>query len=162
MSENLMDTELFQPYDEESETEAVQEDVKKYLTFISDGLVFGVDSSYVMEIITSHVITMLPMVPDFVKGIINLRGQIIPIIDIRMRMHKPMQEPNEKNCIIVLDIDTVSIGIFVDEVWQVADVNEENISPMPNNSAQELVSGMLSLQDGTTMLLLDCDQLILI
>ena len=61
---------------------------QKYLMFLSDGLDFAVKASYVMEIITNHDITTLPMVPDFIKGIINLRGQIIPIIDIRTKMGK--------------------------------------------------------------------------
>ena len=59
---------------------------ERFLTFSSDGLNIGVSTNYVIEIITNHTITMVPLVPDYVKGIINLRGQIIPIIDIRLRM----------------------------------------------------------------------------
>ncbi len=65
---------------------------ERFLTFSSDGLNIGVSTNYVIEIITNHAITMVPLVPDYVKGIINLRGQIIPIIDIRLRMGKPSIE----------------------------------------------------------------------
>ena len=138
----------------------IKEDTKKFLTFLSDGLTFAVDAGYVSEIITNHTITVLPHVPSFIKGIINLRGQIIPIIDIRERMHKPMLENTESSCIIVLDINSVSIGIFVDTVSHVVDVYESNISPMPPNSSQELVKGMMSLSKEMVILFLDCELLI--
>ena len=136
------------------------ENTRKYLTFLSDGLVFGVKVDYVTEIITNHSITMLPMLPNFIKGIINLRGQIIPIIDIRLRMNKLEEINNETSCIIVLNIDSVSIGILVDMVSQVIDVNEDKISQPPANTKQDLINGILSLSDGTVMLLLDCELLI--
>ena len=138
----------------------IKEDTKKFLTFLSDGLTFAVDAGYVSEIITNCTITVLPHVPSFIKGIINLRGQIIPIIDIRERMHKPMLENTESSCIIVLDINSVSIGIFVDTVSHVVDVYESNISPMPPNSSQELVKGMMSLSKEMVILFLDCELLI--
>ena len=138
----------------------IKEDTKKFLTFLSDGLTFAVDAGYVSEIITNYTITVLPHVPSFIKGIINLRGQIIPIIDIRERMHKPMLENTESSCIIVLDINSVSISIFVDTVSHVVDVYESNISPMPPNSSQELVKGMMSLSKEMVILFLDCELLI--
>ena len=66
----------------------IKEEPKKFLTFLSDGLTFAIDATNVGEIITNYSITIVPNVPSFIKGIINLRGQIIPIIDIRERMHK--------------------------------------------------------------------------
>ena len=138
----------------------VKEDTKKFLTFLSDGLTFAVDAAYVAEIITNYPITVLPHVPSFIKGIINLRGQIIPIIDIRERMHKMPLENTDSSCIIVLDIDAISIGIFVDTVSHVVDVYESSISSMPPNSSQELVKGMMSLSKEMVILFLDCELLI--
>lgn len=135
-------------------------DTVKYLTFVSDGLTFGVNASQVTEIITNHHITILPMVPQFIKGIINLRGQIIPIIDIRLRMNKPETEYNDSSCIIVLNINSVSIGIFVDTVSQVVDIDETKISPPTANNKQELVNGIISLANDKVILLLDCDLLV--
>lgn len=127
--------------------------MKKYLIFESDNLLFGANVDYVVEIITSHMITHLPMVPQYVKGIINLRGQIIPIIDIRLRLGKPQ---GEDCCVIVLNIDGTYLGILVDAVAQMTDIQKDMILPMPLNSSQKLVSGMCSLPDGRTMMVLDC------
>lgn len=147
--------------DEESLTNQQGDITTKYLTFLSDDLLFGVNASHVTEIITNHHITILPMVPDFIKGIINLRGQIIPIIDIRLRMGKMEAEYDDTSCIIVLNINNVLIGIFVDTVSQVVDLDESQISPPTANNKQELVNGIISLSNGKVLLLLDCELLIL-
>ena len=132
------------------------ESIRKFLTFVSDKLFFGIDASYVTEIIINHNITFLPMVSHYIKGIINLRGQIIPIVDIRLRMGKPAyEEQNGTNCIIVLNIDSIMIGILVDSVRQVLDVDTSRISPPTANNCEELVNGMITLSDGSTMLVLD-------
>lgn len=144
----------------EINNERRDENTKKYLTFLSDNLVLGVKVDYVTEIITNHSITMLPMLPDYIKGIINLRGQIIPILDIRLRMNKLENKTNETSCIIVLNIDSIYIGILVDMVSQVLDINEDKISPPPANNKQELINGILSLPDGTVLLMLDCNLLV--
>lgn len=132
----------------------------KYLTFFTDNLLFGVNASYVVEIIINHAFTSLPMTPDYVKGIINLRGQIIPIIDIRLRIGHPAAETDSTVCIIVLDIEGTQIGILVDRVAQMVDIDETQLSASPV-SDQQLVSGMISLEDsGETMLVLDCARMI--
>lgn len=140
--------------------ETIAEDRERFLTFMSDGLTFAVSTNYIIEIVTDYAITFLPMVPDFVKGIINLRGQIIPIIDIRLRLGKMPIDYTRTTCIIVLEINAVSIGIVVDSVSQVLDINKENISSVPVNNQQEMVNGMISLDDGSVVLLLDCAELV--
>lgn len=132
---------------------------RKYLTFTSDGLHFGLNASYVIEIITSHSITHLPMVPNYVKGIINLRGQIIPIIDIRLKMNKPEIEYTEKSCIIVIDVDGIAAGILVDSISNVLDINYEEISAPPKNNEQDLVNGIISLPEAVVMML-DCKKFV--
>ena len=133
---------------------------ERFLTFSSDGLNIGVSTNYVIEIITNHAITMVPLVPDYVKGIINLRGQIIPIIDIRLRMGKPSIDYTSSTCIIVLNIDSVQIGIVVDAVQQVMDIDQSQISPVPVENQQELINGMVSSGDRSVILFLDCEQLV--
>lgn len=133
-------------------------DSQKFLIFVTDDLKLGVDAGFVVEIITNHVITYLPMVPSYVKGIINLRGQIIPILDVRERLGKPSKEDS---LVVVLNIDGTQIGILVDSVDQMVDVPRESILPVPARSAQKLVSGMCTLPGGTdTMMVLDCAQLL--
>lgn len=133
---------------------------ERFLTFSSDGLTIGVSTNYVTEIITNHAITTLPLVPDYVKGIINLRGQIIPIMDIRLRMGKMPIEYTSTTCIIVLNIDSTSIGVIVDAVQQVIDIDKERISSVPVENQQELINGMISSGDRSVILFLDCEQLI--
>lgn len=144
--------------EEESELTAGQDiDTNKYLLFVSDQLLFGAQADYVVEIITSHPITALPLVPSYIRGIINLRGQIIPILDIRELLH---QEPVKRECIIILNIDDSLVGILVDTVQKMIDVRSDAILPAPSKGQQELVSGMCSLADGQTMLVFDCAQLL--
>ncbi len=133
---------------------------ERFLTFNSDGLTIGISTDYVTEIITNHSITVLPLVPDYVKGIINLRGQIIPIIDIRLRMGKEAIAYTNHTCIIVLNIDSVHIGIVVDMVQQVIDIDKSMISSMPIEDHQELINGMISLDERSVLLFLDCEQLV--
>ncbi|MCI8877761.1 MAG: chemotaxis protein CheW [Oscillospiraceae bacterium] len=129
----------------------------KYLICLSDGLLYGIEANEVVEIITDHTITRLPRVPHYVRGIINLRGQIIPIIDMRLRLGKM---PQEDNCIMVVNVESQLVGLLVDGVEKMVDIPRESILPMPTQNPQKLISGMCSLPEGTTMLILDCDLLL--
>ena len=129
----------------------------KYLICISEGLLYGIDAEQVETIITDHTITRLPRVPHYVRGIINLRGQIIPIIDIRLRLGKPQAE---ESCIIVVNIGSDCMGILVDGVDKMVDVSRDSILPMPTQNPQKLISGMCSLPEGKTLLILDCGLLL--
>ena len=133
-------------------------DTQKYLIFNTDNLKFGVDANSVVEIITNYSITFLPMLPDFVRGIFNLRGDMIPILDIRLRLGKEMKE----DClVIVLNVEGTQLGILVDSVDQMLDIPKENILPTPINHSQKLVSGMVTLPDGSgTMMVLACEELL--
>lgn len=136
------------------------EAMERYLTFHTDNLIFGVSTNYIIEIITNHVITSIPMMPSYVKGIINLRGQIVPIIDIRAKLGKSAIEYTNASCVIVINVDSVFIGIIVDAVDQVLDIDYSRISPVPSSNREELVSGMISLPDNHVVLLLDCETLV--
>ncbi|MCI8645286.1 MAG: purine-binding chemotaxis protein CheW [Firmicutes bacterium] len=152
---------LNQALDAEKDSEGVVEarNVARFLTFLSDGLYFGVNTRNVIEIINNHQIRTLPMVPDYVRGIINLRGQVIPIIDMRLRMGKPFQEYTPKTCIVILEIDSNTIGIVVDSVAQVLDIDLDRITPIPTENRQELTNSMISI-DGTVILLLECEAIV--
>lgn len=145
--------------EETAENTAAAQSTERFLTFSSDGLTIGVSTDYVIEIITNHAITPLPLVPDYVKGIINLRGQIIPIIDIRLRMGKQPIDYTNTTCVIVLNIDSVHIGVVVDAVQQVLDIDRAKISPVPVENQQELINGMISSGERSVILFLDCEQL---
>lgn len=132
---------------------------KKFLTFVSDGINFAIDSDFVKEIINEHHITHLPRVPDFIKGIINLRGQIIPIIDVRLRMNRPEAETNRDSCIIVIELEKDCIGLFVDKVLQMLDIDESHVASPPSHRQQEYISGISRIDDVVYMML-DCKALL--
>ena len=139
-------------------TEQVPEiQTEKYLIFSSDGLMYGIKAEQVKDIITDYAITYVPHVPNYVKGVINLRGQIIPMVDIRLRLGKL---PKDNFCGIVVDVDGNMVGILVDMVEQMVDVPIGSILPVPTSSGQAMVSGMWTLPDGNTMLELDCNLLL--
>ena len=134
-------------------------DSQKYLIFMAGHLKLGVIAEDVVEILNNQVITYLPMVPNFIRGIINMRGQMIPILDIRARLGLPNQE--EDSLVVVINLGDVQLGILADAVDQMLDIPKANIHPLPANSAQLLMSGMCSLPDGSgTMMVLDCEQLL--
>ena len=130
---------------------------EKYLIFSSDGLMYGIKADQVKDIITDYAITYLPRVPDYVRGVINLRGQIVPMVDIRLRLGKPEKD---NFCGIVVDVDGNMVGILVDMVEQMVDVPLDSILPVPTNKGQAMVRGMCTLPDGSTMLELDCELLL--
>lgn len=138
---------------------AASANIARFLTFISDGLQFGVNTDQVIEIINNHMIRPLPMVPEYVRGIINLRGQIIPIIDMRLRMGKPFQEYTPKTCIVILEIESNIIGVVVDSVAQVIDIDLDQTAPIPTENRQELTNSMISI-DGNVILILECEAII--
>ncbi len=133
-------------------------DSQKYLIFMAGHLKLGVVAEDVVEILNNQLITYLPMLPDFIRGIINMRGQMIPILDIRARLG--MEPKEDDSLVVVINLGDVQLGILVDAVDQMLDIPKANLLPMPANSTQLLVSGMCSLPDGSgTMMVLDCEQL---
>ena len=107
----------------------------KYLTFKLDVEEFGLEILKVQEIIKMMDITRVPRTPSFVRGVINLRGKVIPIVDLRLKFDMDTRESTEKTCIIVVTVKrssgSVIMGIIVDEVSEVLDVAGESIEPPP-------------------------------
>ena len=157
-----MAAELMEEFFEEEEKieEGETNDAERCLTFESGGLVMYMSTSYVIEIINDHSITALPMVPHYVKGIINLRGSILPVIDIRLLMDREAEEYTSKTCIIVLNIDSVAIGIIVDRVRQVIDIDLSEVQPIPLRNRQKLCNGMITLDSGEVAMSFDAEALV--
>jgi len=103
----------------------------KYLTFLVGDAGYGIEISYVVEIISVQEITLVPHTHPYVKGIINLRGTVIPVIDMSMRFGQGEVEYTDKTCIIVLSMDEMSVGILVDGVQDVTDIDDESIQDPP-------------------------------
>lgn len=105
----------------------------RFLTFLLDSEIFGIEIKFVTEIIGLQEITIVPEVPNYVKGIINLRGKIIPLIDVRLKFGKEPIPYDDRTCIIVIDVNGVSIGLIVDNVDEVLTIDDNNISAPPQN-----------------------------
>lgn len=134
----------------------------KFLTFVLDKEEYGVEIQYVTEIIGIQAITQIPRLPDYVKGIINLRGKIIPVMDVRLRFGKEPREYNDRTCVIVVDIHNVTIGLIVDAVSEVLSINEEEIVAPPDVTKafqNKYIKGIGKTASGVK-LLLECEKLI--
>ena len=156
MEEEIMFT-IDQSGDTVIGSDFAEADTEKYLLFLADSLLFGAKAEYVVEIITNHTITPLPLVPSYIRGIINLRGQILPIVDIRLLLGR---NSTDESCIIILNIEGTTVGILVDTVQRMVDIPRASILPAPGQDGQTMVSGMYSLGDGQTVLVFDCPQVL--
>lgn len=148
---------------QENNIKSTQKDMEseKYLSFITSDVEYAVNIKYVTDIIKLLPITFLPKLPPYIKGIINLRGKIIPIVDIRMRFGKESIEYTEAACIIVMEYTNIVVGILVDSVAEVSDIKTSDIMspPKQNNSEQNSFVSGISNQDGIVRLILNCMQL---
>jgi len=113
-----------------------EEDTQKgrFLTFSLGKETYGIEIRYVTEIIGIQPITEVPELPEYIKGIINLRGKIIPVMDVRLRFKKEPREYNDRTCVIVVDIKDVSVGLIVDSVSEVLSIPEQDIVEPPQMS----------------------------
>ena len=128
----------------------------KYLTFALGNEEFGLEILRVREIIGLMEITAIPYVPHYAKGVINLRGKVIPVIDLRLKFNMEAVPYVRETCIIVLSVQDTSMGIIVDRVCEVMDITQENIEPPPVfGSAQELgcIIGVGKVGDKVKLLL---------
>jgi purine-binding chemotaxis protein CheW len=107
----------------------------KYLTFMLDQESYGMEISYITDIIQMQPIATLPEVKRYIKGIINLRGEIIPVMDVRLRFGKPEIGYTERTCIIVARTESLCVGLIVDSVSEVIQIADESISLPPRINA---------------------------
>ncbi len=138
----------------------------KYLTFKLADEDYGISLLKVREIIGMMPITSVPRTPAFVKGVINLRGKVIPVTDLRLRFDMPENDYNDRTCIIVVEVagqeSTVQMGIVVDAVTEVLPVQDNEIEPAPEFGASvdtRYILGMANME-GAVKILLDIDRVL--
>ena len=138
----------------------------KYLTFNLGSELYGFEILKVQEIIKAAAVTRIPRTPDFVRGVINLRGKVIPVTDLRLKFGLESQEDTDRTCIIVVQVagenGPVTTGILVDEVSEVLDITSEEIEPSPSFGAHVDTGFILGMGkvDERVISLLDIDQVI--
>ncbi len=138
----------------------------KYLTFALNAEEYGLEILKVREIIGYMEVTAVPQTPHFVKGVINLRGQVIPVVDLRAKFGMETTDVTEQTCIIVVEIDqgecTFSTGIVVDHVQEVLDIEGQSIEDAPQFGSSvntDFISGMGKIGD-SVKILLDIDKVL--
>ncbi len=104
----------------------------KYMTFKVGEEVFAIEIQFIIEIVEMQKITEVPDLPEYVKGVINLRGKIIPVIDLRLRFNLPQQKYGDRTCIVITDINNTAVGFIVDIVDEVVTIIQDNIAPAPD------------------------------
>lgn len=145
---------------------AMTERAGKYLTFKLGVEEFGLEILKVQEIIKMMEITKVPRTPAFVRGVINLRGKVIPVVELRLKFDMPAVATTDKTCVIVVQVahsgGMVTMGTIVDEVSEVLDINGELIAPAPEFGSSvdtEFILGMGKIGKRVVMLL-DVDKVL--
>jgi len=137
----------------------------KYLTFLLGEESYGLGILKVQEIIGMQSITRIPRTPDYVRGVINLRGKVIPVIDLRLRFAMEEAEVSRKTCIIVVQVSkeesSITMGIVVDEVSEVLEISADQIEPAPAFGTQVETSFVLGIAktEDAVKILLDIDRI---
>ena len=137
-----------------------EHDVQKgmYMTFLSGSECYGLKIQYVNEIIGFQDITPVPETEDYIMGLINLRGKIIPVIDVHRRFNRDPFEYNDRTCIIVVDVKSTLVGLIVEKIAEVVEIQDENILPPPSisrvdRSQNKYVYGIGKVGDSVKLLL---------
>ena len=149
----------------EAEEDLENEGLMQLVGFEVGTEMFGVDILMVREIIRSAPITAVPNSPEFVEGVINLRGDIIPVIDLRKRLNLFKDDSQEKNWILILDIEGSVTGFVVDRVDEVLKIDESDIEPAPEivlaGLESQYIRGVCEVGVNTLMILLNFDSILL-
>ncbi len=136
----------------------------KYMTFKSGNEYFGLEIQYVNEIIQLQAITAIPETEDYIKGLINLRGKVIPVVDVRLRFKQEPFEYNDRTCIIVINIKSMMVGLMVEKIAEVVEMKDDNILPPPSVGRADRVQNKYVYGIGkvgdSVKLLLDPDKLL--
>ncbi|MFC1523585.1 chemotaxis protein CheW [Thermodesulfobacteriota bacterium] len=151
----------------DSKTTGMDNLAGKYLTFVLGKEHYGINILKVREIIGLMEITAVPHTPQYLKGVINLRGRVIPVVDLRMKFHMNSQEYTDRTCIIVVEVQdqtgVIQIGMVVDSVSEVLNVAGADVEPPPSFGKQitgmQNILGMAKANDSVTSLL-DIDRIV--
>lgn len=145
-----------------AEAQISEFETKQYIVFSLGGERFGIDSLKITTIDRLKTITRVPKTPDFIKGVINLRGDIIPVMDLRARFNLPSVEETEETRIIILKLEEISIGVIVDQVLQTIQLGDdsiENTSSLINSAASDYILGIGKV-NGEIVTLLNFEKLV--
>ncbi|MBI5190838.1 MAG: chemotaxis protein CheW [Nitrospirae bacterium] len=138
----------------------------QYLTFTLGAEEFALDIAKVREVLDYTTITRVPRMPDFLRGVINLRGNVVPVVDLRMKLGMPAAERTVSTCIVITEVDldgeTVQMGMLTDSVQEVLDLDQGQVQPPPRFGTKlntEFIRGM-GKRDDRFLIILDIDRVL--
>jgi len=137
----------------------------QYLTFKLDEEIFALDVAEVREILDFTTVTKIPQTPEFMRGVINLRGSVVPVMDLRLKFGMSATEKTVNSCIVVTEMtmgaESIVIGVLADAVQEVIDMEPEQIEPAPRIGAKLNMDFILGMgkHNGTFMMILDIDKI---
>ena len=132
---------------------------KQFLTFEIDQVNYGIDINLVTEIIGMQQVTPIPELANYIKGIMNLRGKIIPLIDIRVRLYNRNREYDDRTCVIVVTWNEEEIGLILDCVYEVISTGSQEEMLSIDNQAEPFISQIIKIED-TVYMIVDVEKLI--
>ena len=149
----------------QAELQALQAaEQSQYLTFLLDGEMYAIGILAIKEIIEYHGVTEVPMMPSCVRGVINLRGAVVPVMDLLARFGRPSSATTKRTCIVIVEVEAEDerhvIGLLVDAVNEVLDIGAADIEPPPNFGARirsDFIQGVGKVR-GKFVLLLDANR----
>lgn len=140
----------------------VDEMENMYLNFYVDKDVYGVEIRYVIQIVGMQEINAMPEMQMYMKGFINLRGNVIPVVSMRERFGKWDEPYNERTCIVIVSVGDREIGLIVDAIKETITIEPEKISPQPKtaqSAGTAYIIGIAQLEGGSVSMLLDAQKL---
>jgi len=145
---------------------AEREDQQQYLTFLLGGEMFAIGILNIKEIIEYGNLTTVPMMPEFIRGVINLRGAVVPVVDLSARFGRRPSEITRRSCIVIIEVEAggekQDVGVVVDSVSEVLEIPPADIEPAPSFGAKiraDFISGMGKV-GGRFVIILDVDKVL--
>jgi purine-binding chemotaxis protein CheW len=139
---------------------------RQYLAFVLGGETFAMEIRSIKEVIQYGALTQVPMMPDFIRGVINLRGSVVPVIDLAVRFGRPPSEVSRRTCVVVLEVEhqeeDLVLGFIVDQVRAVLDIDAADIEPPPafgSSLRSDFLAGIGKV-DGEFVILLEVDHVL--
>lgn len=150
----------------ETQAEIAQQEEGQYLTFLLGGEMFAIGILGIKEIIEYGSLTTVPMMPSFIRGVINLRGAVVPVVDLSARFGRTASEITRRSCIVIIEAGTddekQDVGVVVDSVSEVLEIPASEIEPAPSFGSKiraEFISGMGKV-DGKFVIILDANRVL--
>lgn len=154
------------PAVKKSELRAQEDAMEQYLTFTLGGEAFAIPIEHVREIIEFNGLTSIPMMPAFLRGVINLRGAVVPVIDLQSRFGRGETQINKRTCVVIVELaqsdETPSIGVMVDAVNEVLTIERHRVEAKPSfgtNIRADFIDGILNIE-GRFIITLDIQQVL--